>query len=92
MFNDYQYDGVFPPVAMAFNYNKINDFMREWAIHFQERQKKEITDAEYIEWKLNWPLPVMMAGGLNHPYNGKVIIGNMQKLIINLHNQLEFRE
>lgn len=55
MFNDYQYDGVFPPVAMAFNYNKINDFMREWAIHFQERQKKEISDAEYLEWKLNWP-------------------------------------
>ena len=55
MFNDYQYDGVFPPIAMAFNYNKINDFMREWAIHFQERQRKEITDAEYLEWKLNWP-------------------------------------
>lgn len=55
MFNDYQYDGVFPPVALAFNYNKINDFMREWAFHFQERQKKEISDAEYFEWKLNWP-------------------------------------
>lgn len=55
MFNDYQYDGVFLPVAMAFNYNKINDFMREWSIHFQERQRKAIIDAEHIEWKLNWP-------------------------------------
>ena len=55
MFNDYQYDGVFPPVALALNYNKINDFMREWAYHFSERQKKEITADEYFEWKLNWP-------------------------------------
>lgn len=55
MFNDYQYDGVFPPVALAFNYNKINDFMREWAFHFDERQKKDISREEYFEWKLNWP-------------------------------------
>lgn len=55
MFNDYQYDGVFPPVALALNYNKINDFMREWAYHFNERQKKEISADEYFEWKLNWP-------------------------------------
>lgn len=41
LFNDYQYDGVFPPVALALNYNKINDFMREWAYHFNERQKKK---------------------------------------------------
>ena len=54
-FNDYYYDSIFPPVALAFNYSLINDFMREWAYHFEERQKKEISMAEYFEWKLNWP-------------------------------------
>jgi len=55
MFNDYQYDGVFPPVAIALNYNMINDFMREWAFRYQELQNKEISRDEYFEWKLNWP-------------------------------------
>lgn len=55
MFNDYHYDGVFPPVAMAFNYNLINDFMREWAIRFDELQNNIITRNEYFEWKINWP-------------------------------------
>jgi len=55
MYNDYQYDGVFPPVAIALNYNLINDFMREWAFRFQELREKGITRDEYFEWKLNWP-------------------------------------
>ena len=55
MYNDYQYNGVFPPVAIALNYNKINDFMREWAIRFQELADNEITREEYFEWKINWP-------------------------------------
>ncbi len=55
MFNDYQYDGIFPPVAIALNYNLINDFMREWAIRFQELTDKQITVDEYFEWKINWP-------------------------------------
>lgn len=55
MYNNYQYGGIFPPVAIALNYNKINDFMREWAIRFQELTNKEITQGEYFEWKLNWP-------------------------------------
>jgi len=55
MFNDYQYDGVFPPVAIALNYNMINDFMREWAFRYQELRNKEISRDEYFEWKLNWP-------------------------------------
>ena len=54
MFNDYQCNSVFPLVALAFDYNLINDFMREWAYHFNERQKKEISYDEYFEWKLNW--------------------------------------
>lgn len=55
MYNDYQYNGVFPPVAIALNYNQINDFMREWAIRFQELADKAITREEYFEWKINWP-------------------------------------
>lgn len=55
MYNDCQYDGIFPPVAIALNYNQINDFMREWAIRFQELKKKDITREEYFEWKINWP-------------------------------------
>lgn len=55
MYNDYQYYGIFPPVAIALNYNLVNDFMREWAIRFNEKRNKEITQAEYFEWKINWP-------------------------------------
>ena len=29
--------------------------MREWMIRKQELKNGEITDAEYLEWKLNWP-------------------------------------
>lgn len=54
-YNDFNYGNIFPPVALAFNYSLVNDFMREWAYHFNERQKKEITADEYFEWKLNWP-------------------------------------
>lgn len=54
-YNDFNYDSIFPPVALAFNYSLVNDFMREWAFHFNERQKKEISADEYFEWKLNWP-------------------------------------
>lgn len=54
-FNDYQYDGIFPPVAIAINYNLVNDFLREWAIRFQELKNQEISPDEYFEWKINWP-------------------------------------
>ncbi len=47
--------GVYPPVALAFNYPLINDFMREWAIRFKEFSNGEITLGEYFEWKINWP-------------------------------------
>jgi len=29
--------------------------MREWMIRKQELRNEEITDAEYLEWKLNCP-------------------------------------
>ena len=33
----------------------MDEFMREWLMHKQERRNKKITDAEYLKWKLNWP-------------------------------------
>lgn len=53
--NDWNYTGVFPPVALAMDYTLINDFMREWAIRFNELSQKEISQDEYFEWKINWP-------------------------------------
>ena len=44
-----------PPVGMWFNYGLVDEFMREWMIRKQELKNKEITDSEYLEWKLNWP-------------------------------------
>ena len=55
MYNNHQYNGIFPPVALAIDYNMVNDFMREWAIRFQELSNEEITREEYFEWKINWP-------------------------------------
>ena len=40
---------------MWFNYGLVDEFMREWMIRKQELANKEITDSEYLEWKLNWP-------------------------------------
>lgn len=44
-----------PPVGLWFNYGLVDEFMREWMIRKQELAKREITEAEYLEWKLNWP-------------------------------------
>ena len=40
---------------MWFNYGLVDEFMREWMMRKQELRNGEITDAEYLEWKLNWP-------------------------------------
>ncbi len=55
MINDSIYDGIYPPVAIALDYNLINDFMREWATRFHELKSNQITREEYFEWKINWP-------------------------------------
>lgn len=54
-YNDNDYWPDEPPVGMWFNYGLVNEFMREWMIRKQEWKYGEITDAEYLEWKLNWP-------------------------------------
>lgn len=43
------------PVGMWFNYGLVDEFMREWMVRKQELANKEITEDEYLEWKLNWP-------------------------------------
>ena len=54
-----------PPVGMWFNYSSVNDFMHEWMVHKQELAEGEITQAEYLEWKLNWP-DTCCEQGLSH--------------------------
>ena len=43
------------PVGMYFQYGLVDEFMREWLIRQQELRAKEISKAEYFEWKINWP-------------------------------------
>ncbi|MHA9740118.1 helix-turn-helix domain-containing protein [Robinsoniella peoriensis] len=43
------------PVGIYFDYGIVNDFMREWLKRKEELKAKEITNDEYLEWKLNWP-------------------------------------
>lgn len=69
MYNDAQYDGVFPPTAIALNYNMVNDFLREWAVRFNELNEKKITRNEYFEWKINWPASCDDGGRFEPSYN-----------------------
>ncbi|MGL6200390.1 MAG: helix-turn-helix domain-containing protein [Lachnospiraceae bacterium] len=43
------------PVGIYFDYGLVNDFMREWFKRKEELKAKQITNDEYLEWKLNWP-------------------------------------
>lgn len=43
------------PVGIYFDYGIVNDFMKEWLKRKEELKAKEITNDEYLEWKLNWP-------------------------------------
>jgi len=43
------------PVGLWFDYGLVNDYMREWLMKKEELKAKEITNDEYLEWKLNWP-------------------------------------
>lgn len=71
--NSAKYDGIFPPVAIAMNYPLVNDFMREWAIRFQELQNREITREEYFEWKINWPASCDDGGRFEPSYKWRKI-------------------
>lgn len=43
------------PVGMYFDYPILNDFMKEWLTRKEELKAGQITNDEYLEWKLNWP-------------------------------------
>lgn len=54
-FNDNDDWPAHAPVGIYFDYGIVNDFMREWLKRKEELKAKEITNDEYLEWKLNWP-------------------------------------
>jgi len=43
------------PIGIWFDYGIVNNFMTEWLKRKEELKAKEITNDEYLEWKLNWP-------------------------------------
>ena len=42
------------PVAMWFNSTVLDEFLRDWAKVQQQLWHREITEAEYFEWKICW--------------------------------------
>ncbi len=60
-----------PPVGMWFHYSSVNDFMHEWMVHKQELAEGQITQAEYLEWKLNWPDTCSERGSAHEPCEPK---------------------
>ena len=50
-------DPFFPEKHIAINFHNhlFDDFSREWMLRKKEFESGEITKAEYMEWKLNWP-------------------------------------
>lgn len=53
--DDTEEDLPYKRVAVCFNYNVLDSFMKEWKIRKDELMAGEITKDEYMEWKLNWP-------------------------------------
>ncbi|MDR2712343.1 MAG: helix-turn-helix domain-containing protein [Clostridiales bacterium] len=41
--------------AVCFNSRLLDDFMTEWQQRKKDLADGEISEAEYLEWKLNWP-------------------------------------
>lgn len=42
-------------IAVNFHTHILDDFMKEWLLRKKELAAGEITEAEYMEWKVNWP-------------------------------------
>lgn len=78
-YNVYNYNAIYPPVAIAINYDLINNFMREWAFRFKELSEKAITHEEYFEWKLNFPQTCDDCGRFEPTYSWKKCNQNTQK-------------
>lgn len=43
------------PIGIAFQNSNINEFLNEWMKIKSELLQGTITEAEYFEWKINWP-------------------------------------
>ena len=42
-------------MAVSFRYRLLDDFLKEWQLRKKQLREGEITNEEYLEWKLNWP-------------------------------------
>lgn len=42
------------PMGMYFDYPILNGFMQEWGNRKDELKTGKITNADYLEWKINW--------------------------------------
>lgn len=43
-------------VKIEITYETLNGFLKEWLFRKQQLQNGEITQEQYFEWKINWPL------------------------------------
>ena len=44
------------PVGMWLDYGLVNEFLREWGLRKEQLKSGEISEDEYFEWKINWPV------------------------------------
>ncbi|MDD3244363.1 MAG: helix-turn-helix transcriptional regulator [Eubacteriales bacterium] len=42
-------------IAVCFRYKLVESFLKEWKLRKEQLASGEICQAEYEEWKLNWP-------------------------------------
>ena len=42
-------------MALSFRNHLLDGFLKEWQLRKQQLADGEITQEEYLEWKLNWP-------------------------------------
>ena len=42
-------------MALSFRDHLLDSFLKEWQLRKQQLADGEITQEEYLEWKLNWP-------------------------------------
>jgi transcriptional regulator with XRE-family HTH domain len=54
-YNDNEFMNARTPYGIVINYGLVNEFMDEWSLRKQELQKEEISQAQYNNWKWNWP-------------------------------------
>ncbi len=54
-YNSEEYMSTRTPYGIVINYGLVNEFMEEWFLRKQELKNKEITPAQYDNWKWNWP-------------------------------------